>query len=420
MEKRVIGVFLVTIILLGVFVIAQENETEENIGRSNVVDDSGDKIDKAYQCLEDQIGKKDKGSLSLSEAIFSILALGGKDKLEDIIKDNKRSGEDCWPKNGCTIKDSAQVLLAYDRIGKDTENIESWLLSKAQNAKELTWYIEIDIQNHAASECTIKYDNLDRKINIRDDMGLSGDAGRCLSIGYGGYWLKINDNCLDSEFEVSCDQNFVTALAYQRGTSGTIFVSSETSSSASLGTTNEKVNSKCFSSGGGGTGSCDYEGTLWAAVALEKSGNDVSAYIPYLLALSDTNQQYFPSTFLYVLTGGEDQSEIIQKQKTGGFWEIIGGENRFYDTSLAMFALSGTGAGEIENAKSYLIRVQTKDGCWNNNNIRDTAFVLYSGWGRSIGGRGGGGDGGLVSCEEANYYCENRFRCSEADRKSVV
>lgn len=412
MKKRVILFLFVLIILFGVFALAQENDSEESIvGEPDFVDASKGDVEKAYACLENEIEKRSEGSLSLEEAIFSTLALGAKKELEDIIK-NEKSREECWPKSGCNIKKTAQVLLAYDRMGKKSDDVEKWLLSKEINTKELTWYLEIDIDNHAASECTLRYDNIERTINVKDDMKLEGNPGQCLSVSYGGYWLKINENCLEKEFEISCDQDFITTLAYQRGNSGTVFISSETSSSASLGTTNEKVNSKCFNAAG--SGSCDYEGTLWSAVALQKIGGEVSPYVPYLLAFADNNLEKFPNAFLYILTGGEEQySEIIQKQKEGGYWDIPGGENRFYDTSLVMFALGGTNALEVEKAKNYLLSIQTKDGCWNNNNIRDTAFILYSGWAKTVV-RDGGGDSGLVLCESAGYYCENPFRCSEA------
>ena len=96
------------------------------------------------------------------------------------------------------------------------------------------------------------------------------------------------DKCLEKEFSVSCDQDFITALVYQKNTGSTVFVSSETHSSVSLGTTTEKVDSRCFSTGN----KCDYEGSLWASIALAKVGEDVSQYIPYLLAFSGDNQKY--------------------------------------------------------------------------------------------------------------------------------
>ncbi len=406
MKKGMILVFFVFAILaFGFFIVTGQSQNASEIAGDD------DKIDKAYECLENQI--ESKTSFSLQDAVFGTLALGNENKLKEKIEQEKKTNEACWPKAGCTIKDSAQVLLTLDRIGGDKEGVKNWLLSKTQNSRDLIWYLEIDIQNHEASECSLKYDSRESKIKVRDDMKLEGNPGTCFDIGYGGYWLKINNNCLDKEFEISCDKDFITALVYQKSSGQTVFVSSETHSSVSLGTTTEKVNSKCFATGT----RCDYEGTLWAALALTKIGEDASANIPYLVALLSENQRYLPSAFLYILTNGEDMyNELIQNQKLGKYWDIIGGPyNRFYDSALAMLALSGTGATEFESAQDYLLSVQTKEGCWNNNNIRDTAFVLYAGWPRSgvIGGDGEGTGGGKI-CESEGYYCETQDDCLDS------
>ncbi len=399
MKKRA-GILLVIFSILFVLAIVLGEAQSGNVSDS---DEPTDKVEKAYQCLRDQV--KDKSTFSLQDAVFATLALGSDSKLSDKIEQEKRDSESCWPKTGCTIKDSAQVLLAYERSGKNRNSVKDWLLSKSGNAQDLTWYLEIDIQNHASSECTLQHDAQKTKVRIKEDMKIDGNPGSCLEVSYGGYWLKIREQCLDKEFTISCDKDFITALVYQKRTGGTVFVSSETHSSASLGTTNEKVESKCFLAGG----KCDYEGTLWAAVALDKIKEDSSAYLPYLVALAEDNQRYLPSAFLFILAGGDDNyAELAQKQKLGQYWEVIGSSyNRFYDTALALLALSGTGSGEAENAKNYLLSVQTREGCWNNNNIRDTGFILYSAW-QKAGSSGGGGE---AFCESAGHFCEAANEC---------
>jgi hypothetical protein len=215
----------------------------------------------------------------------------------------------------------------------------------------------------------------------------------------------VNNNCADKTFEISCDKDFVTSLLYQRTGSSSYFVSPDTHSASALGTTEETINSKCFST----SGSCDYEGTLWAALAIDHLAEDSSPYLPYLLALSETNSRYFPSAFLYMLTGGNDQyDELVQSQQQGQYWQVGTTYNRFYDTSLAMLALTGSSAAsELSSAKSYLLDTQTTEGCWNNNNIRDTAFVLYAGWPKSISSSDGGG--GSETCESQGYSCVSSY-----------
>ena len=84
---------------------------------------------------------------------------------------------------------------------------------------------------------------------------------------------------------------------------------------------------------------------------------------------------------------------------------------------------------------------QSEEGCWNNDNIRDTAFTIYSaGWrSRSSGGESDGNSGGLPGglpgvnnsnnntndsesfnptfqddCELQGYYCGDRFACLDS------
>ena len=415
MKKSVMAVAFLLIIFIIPFALAV-NETS-NTTRTNTTSSSAgttsnvntDAVSKAYSCLSDEIDKK--SSVSLQEAVFGTLALGSESKLIDEIESEKKSNENCWPKAGCTIKETAQVLLAYDRAGKSTSEIEKWLLTKNKTAGDLTWFLEVDVSNHVPSTCTITYDSTPRTIKIKDDLKLEGSGGTCLSISPSGYWLKIKTECLNKEFEISCDQDFITTLLYQKGTSGTVFVSSETHAAASLGTTSEKVSAQCFGMGN----ACDYEGSLWAALALDETGKDTKAFIPYLLALAPDNKKYFPETFLYIL-GQEDQyGEIVGSQKQNNYWETIGSPyKRFYDTSLAMLALSGGGAAELDNAKNYLLSIQTKEGCWNNNNIRDTAFILYSGWKKGASSGGGGGVIAGNSCLASGKYCVRQFSCLES------
>jgi hypothetical protein len=396
---------LLFVLVIGTFgVIADEHDELKD----SIIENEKGSIDKGYACLRGQIEDR---SISLEEAIFSALALGGDSKLIDVIEKKKESGRDCWPDNNCNVKETAQVLLAYDRMGRDTRDIEDWLIDHSEIADDLNWFLQIDISSGLESECTIDHDGDDVTITVNEDMSLSGSLDSCLSFERGGYWLGIDNDCLDEEFEISCDQDFVTALAYQRGNSGTTYISSETSSSTALGTTIENIDAKCF-----GENRCDYEGSLWAALALEKTGNsNVSQFLPYLLAFADENRKFFPSSFLFALTGEDDHySDVVQLQQQDKFWDISGSKDRFYDTSLAMLSLGTTGASELNSAKNWLLEIQMDNGCWDNNNLRSTAFVLYSGWGRSVSGGSGGGSGGSNDCISAGNSCEIASECRSA------
>ncbi|MEK6888737.1 MAG: hypothetical protein AABW80_01375 [Nanoarchaeota archaeon] len=396
--------FAFGLIVFSGIVFAAENDT------------SGENIDKAYQCLKGEIDKRT--SLSFQEAVFSTLALGSYKENLKVIDNEKYGSQSCWPKSGCKIKETGQALLALDRAGRNTDPIEKWLLGKNGTADDLSWFLEIDIRNQQVATCSIKYKGLTGNVQIGADSKISGSAGSCLSISDSDYLLKIRESCLGEEFAISCNQDFVTTLIYQK-TRGdnkdclgenniTCFVSGETHAASSLGTTVEKIKASCFKSGG----RCDYEGSLWAAIALAKTGNNIDIFAPYLLALAEDSGRYFPEAFLLSLIGDDDSFDsVIQQRKQGQFWEIQGSPyNRFYDTALGLLGLnSRSGSTEVEATQSYLLGIQTREGCWNNNNIRDTAFLLYTGWQKSSGGGGSGGSSAL--CEEAGFSCERLSEC---------
>jgi hypothetical protein len=338
-------------------------------------------VDRAYECLEGLIEDKTTSTISLQEAIFSTLALGGEDVLKDKLSEEKSGAAECWPKDKCKVKETAQVGMAYERINKNTDDLIDWLYTKNGTTNELIWYLEIDISSHEAAECILRYDGLERTISIREDMTLDGSPGNCFVISGNDYFLEVRESCYQKDIEISCDKDFITTLLYTKKSGDTLYVLPETHSSAALGTTNEKVDVQCFKN----DGKCDYEGSLWATLFLHKVGEKVDSFVPYLIALAEDNTEYFPESFLYSLTGSNDQySNIIQKQKQGRIWKMISTPyNEYYDTSLAMLALSDS---DIEPTKTYLLSIQSASGCWNNNNIRDTAFVLYSGWEKSVKG----------------------------------
>ena len=101
--------------------------------------------------------------------------------------------------------------------------------------------------------------------------------------------------------------------------------------------------------------------------------------MPYLITLKDdpTNQIYIPESFLYYLTG-KFRTELLLKQRASSYWEESG--NRYYDTAFALLPFGYESPNEKSGSKSWLLSVQLRSGCWNNGNIKDTAFLLYSIW----------------------------------------
>ncbi len=399
MNKRcvlVLSFAAIFILFLSSFALSADNETA-----------SSDSIANAYSCLDKQISER--GNLSLKEATFAALALGAKGNIASRIDAEKDTNAACWPRGACKAKETAQVALAYNRMGKDASAIKNWLLYKNVTTPELKWLLEIDIANKVAANCTINDGQRDNKIKILEDMRIQGSLGSCLSLNEGGFMLKINQNCIRNSFKITCDEDFFSSIVYQKNTGGTLYILPDTQSAAGYGSTEAKVNGECLKS----DSVCDYEGTLWGALALKKLGEDVSRFLPYLLAMADENGRYFPSAFLYILVGGDDQYNlVIQQQKQGKFWEMIGTrDGRYYDTSLALLSLGDRGGAEVDATRAYLTGIQTKEGCWNSNNVRDTAFLLYSGWPK------GAVSAGQISSPpdcEPTFSCENSFDCTQA------
>ena len=417
MKNEVVLASLILIVFLSSFVLADTNSTNSTSLPTLSADDSS--VAKAYSCIQNQLNNKT--SFSLQEAVFGQLALGYEEKLQNVIDDQQSTAYDCWPKSACTIKDTAQVLLLYNKLGKDTSGIKTWILNRNVSMSDLDWYLEADISKHVPATCTVKYDTTTRNFAVNDDMSLTatdGDLGSCLDVS--GYWMKINPSasCYAKTYQISCSDDFVSTLLYtKKDDASTVYVSSSTHSAPSSGTTSESINARCFKSSS--SGSCDYEGSLWASLALQKTGADVSQYTPYLIALADDNTALFPYSFIYMISGGSDQfDKIIQAQKQNQYWEAPSTKNnKFYDSSLAMLAIAGSADNSLDNAKNYFIAIQSQEGCWNNNNFKDTSFLLYSAWNRA-GAAAPGSDSSYPSavCEAigSTRSCEFSYACAQA------
>ncbi len=413
MQKKGVLIILLSIFLVS-FALAQ------NASVPSTTSGSANIISKAYQCLQSEVEAKAQNTISLQEAVFGVLALGSNSKLVSVIE-GKIKTNNHWEETSNPLKDTAQAMLAYNRIGKNTNDIKNWTLSKSKAATDLTWFIEIDIDNHESSQCTISYSNeQQRTVNVNEDMTLSGNPGSCLSIAASGFWLRVSNTCIDYNYTISCDKDFTTSTLYQRTGSSTIFVSPVAHSTAALGTTTEKINSKCLSSA---STSCDYEGTLWAAIALDKLGVSTREYLPYLLALSESNKRFLPSSFLHILTDGQDQySELVQEQQQSKFWQAPNTPyNRYYDSALAILSLQGVNSIEESNSKAYFETITTPQGCWNNNNIRDTGFLLYAGWSRAVsqGSGSSGGSGNAQTCEAGGFTCTSLLTCEGLEGEAL-
>ena len=214
MQKAVV-LGLISVFLISVVSGLGENET----GRG-------------FDCLNKQVDKAP--ALSFEETVFSLIALadnGDKQtKLKDKLISFSQNDGECWPKGGCKIKETAMALLALQHIRADTEKAEAFLLKQNGSTIDLDWFLEVD----SASEtiCKISYDNANNSITIGADKKINQNAGSCLSLANGNYWLKISQNCLGKEFTINCDKDFVSSVFFQRRGSDVFHLPSATSSGA--------------------------------------------------------------------------------------------------------------------------------------------------------------------------------------------
>jgi hypothetical protein len=366
--KRGAVLILSLLLVLSLPLILAQNETEQT------------KVNKAYQCLTDKVSGK-CSQLSSEEKVFSALATGL--CRSDLTSDSKFKTE---------VKYTSQAIIALN----GNADGESWLTTKNITPTELTWYLEIE--SSSATACNIGYSGSSYTVNIGEDKKLDSNAGSCLILAQDNYWLRISPACYNEEFTVSCDQDFLTTTLFKKTTSSTIHVSETTSSSAANGMTKEKVESSCFSD----SSLCNYEATLWAALALDFKGKEVSNYLPYLITLADENQRLIPESFLYALTANTKyKTETLGKQKSSSWWMESG--DKFYDTAVALYSMQKETPTPTEktNAKTWLLGSQDSDGCWEGN-TRNTAFILASIWPKAVSG---GTTPSLPDCETSGNFC---------------
>ena len=360
--------------------------------------DSSAKVELAYSCLTDKV--KDRCSLlSFDEKMFALMSLG---KCQDELLADSVSQE-CWPETGCSIKATAQAILALDLTTYNTAEAEDWLLTQTAAPEDIDWYLQID--SAEATTCKITYDGVAQTTTINADKQFTKSAGNCLSLASGDYWLRISPTCYEKEFQISCDKGFQTSLLYKKKTSSTFYVSESIQSPSADGTATEMVSSACFVQGG----KCTYEGSLWATLVLYNNHQSIKKYLPYLTTLSDENQKYLPDAFLYLMTGNtEYKNNLLLRQRDNQYWDEAN-NNRYYDTAIALFGLKGevTDSEQKANAKKWLLEVQDTGetpGCWKGS-VANTGFILSAVWPKQISTSTG-------SCSGAGYNCVSEVTCT--------
>jgi len=360
-----------------------------------------DQVKKAYDCLQTKVDDKECDKLSSVEAIFTLMGLGDcKNEVWDYSDNDK-----CWPKGKCDIKETAQAVLALDKLGENTDDAKEWLLNQKIVPEDLIWYLQIE--NDGDAECTITYDSKDYLISIGEDKKISKAAGSCLTLSEPNYWLTVSPTCYDKEFSISCDKDFLTSFLFKKRTSPTIHVVDKVYSTVGGSQTDVKIDSYCFSE----KGKCDYGGSLWATAVLGSMGEEIGEFVPYLMTSRDDNLESFPDPFLYMITNElEYRTRIFNLQINEKYWGSS--TERYFDTALALLPFQNEDVTEKENAKDWLLSVQQDDGCWDGGNIKNNAFLLFSIWPRGYDLNDDGEiDVSDNDCKLSGYYCMSAMSC---------
>ncbi len=414
-----IGVLFLFLVILSAFVTAVNNTTTNNSiitppivsnNTSPTLQQNLSKLDKAYSCLENKTKSK-CSTLSTQEIALTILAVPSQAVLtecRDALK-ARRTTSNCFSagsSGSCTIKDTALAIIALNSLGENIDPYKNWLLTKNITSRDLIWYLQQD--SNEASQCTISYDSNDYRVNIGIDKKISISAGSCLQLAQSNFWFQVSQNCYNKEFKIACDKDFIATLLYKQANSQTLFVLSDTPSKPAFGEIFLKIKAQCFST----SSSCDYEGSLWATIALLKTGTSVENFVPYVLALGESNKQYLPNAFIYSITSYQDYaSKLIQQQQVGNYWLAdSSANNRFYDTAIAILSLKDSSSPQVVNAKNWLLFSQPSTGCWQNT-IKDTAIILWALTDRTASIIPGNT---TTYCTQASYYCIPNAECPSA------
>lgn len=388
MKKIGAIVFLLIFVLVG-FVDA-DNITYES------------QIDDAFACLEEDVGSCTL--LSIEEIAFTIMATPD-NVFDDCVRELKAKESN---NNWGSVKETALAILALDHAGENTTAYENWLLEQEQVPTDLSWYIQQD--SNGETSCNIRYTADDYDVIIGENKEINSGAGLCLSLsGDGNFWFKVNSACYGETFTIQCDKKFIINLLYKSEDSligtPTYYVLEGTHEIEPLKSTDVSVMSKCF-----GGADCEYEGTLWATLALYKTKHNIDDYLPYIISMAENNNEYLPKAFIYMLTNYNDYAgQLASKQKLGYYWDVGSYNGKYYDTALALIALGSSNTEQITLAKDWLLFVQGDDGCWGNS--LNTAIILWA-----LENRGGKtssstGSSSVVNCAEAGYFCMPKTEC---------
>ncbi|MEM4318483.1 MAG: hypothetical protein QW244_01470 [Candidatus Pacearchaeota archaeon] len=368
------------------------------------------KIKKAYSWLRTE-GIEKFNTLTEKQASFTIFALKEKltvDKarlMHKILLEKSYDNGTCWPgpnENDCNALTTAIVKLALDSLSKDTSKASAWLLKNSFSVQTINIksFLQVIPITAETINCQIKTNTSTGIVSFSAE-GLVNSIDSELTSCFAStiYSLQLNQSCLNDIFRITCDKDVKVNFIYKKSEGQEWYVTNKLDFVSAMQEKEiQPLKALCIAKGQ----VCDYEASLWAAIAFKNSNLSVAkSFLLYLISEASVNEQYLPEAFLYALTNASDYTnQVIKLQRFDGLFVAPNtAYNEYYDTGLAG-VMGSLNKLNLTVTKSTLLNNQTREGFWSASNnvdaIRDTALILAGIWPTFTG---------VSTCEQQGYSC---------------
>lgn len=322
----------------------------------------------------------------LSDQALSIVALLGEtgraqtiSTLAQKIKEQQDSAKSCWPKQGCTSKDSSLAVLALTKTGntldKELLALKKQLLATLRTGE---WRIQIDAPSNGT--CTVTANGQKKDFTLEGNSLTGASRKYYLHVAAdlpGGSTLLATPN---PKLTVDCTPltgTVTLSLVYAKSNTE-LYIVQNFPNTAKADMT---IQNTCFADHFDGTG-CSYSATLETTWALTEAGQplDQLGTLPYLYSALN-NEDIQRAYLARILTLSSKTPTplldlLVKNQRSDGSWK--GGD--ITATSLALLALqpsAGNYQSPVTNAHLFIEKKQSNDGSWKQT-IKDTAFALLA------------------------------------------
>ena len=306
-----------------------------------------------------------KGDESVEEVSMGLIALNSNGFRVDApltVFLQKNLDSNCFPKEGCGVKETSFGLFALGKLNQDTKNIEKWINDSLKDAYVGKWLVQIT--SGGQGTCTLKRGDREISVNVNGNEELVLDGRKI------GNWIDVERDLGNVEVtgtvSVNCPtigSNVIISLIRQKSANEFIISKEVQGNSANL-----DIDNACY-----GLNGCDPESSFYAAWALNSLNKEVSV-VPYLEDVASDDSLHY--AILAKLTNKERvYSTLANKQGVNGDFG-----NNIFVTSLAVDALKGNTAyqANVTKALLWLQSRQVRDSAATNGSLENSEFFTSS------------------------------------------